>query len=353
MSSVSRITVRLLAALLGLAFGNTSFAVGSRTLHLYTWSDYIDPALVAEFESEHDATLRFSYFESDEERDQELAASGGDGFDLIMMSDTRIGSHGRRGWLAPIERDRVPNLAHVEPRWTDAVPGAREYGVPYLFGMMGIVWRSDLVAAPPTRWKDLLEPDRTLRGRLIMSGDARELVGVAMLAGGDSANDGSRDAVRRAGDRLAAQRPHVSGYGYPSLGPESSLASGETIAAMMYSGDALTLREHTPSIAYAVPEEGALLWVDYLTVAASSRRKPLAHAFLDFMNRPENAARLAEYLYYPTPNAAARALLPAEFLADPIIYPSDAELRRSAFLTPLPPRTVRLVNSIGAELRLH
>lgn len=350
-SAIARL--RFAGLLLVLAPLAGALAANGRTLHLYTWSEYLDPELVAEFEAEHDAKLRFSYFESDELRDQELAASGGSGYDLIMVNSTRIESYGRRGWLAPIDHAAVPNLRHVEPRWRDAVPGARDYGVPFLMGTLGIAWRDDLVTSPPTSWAELLGPSAELDGRVMMNRSPRELLGVALQAAGESANDPSREALERAGERLLAQKPHLLDYGYPSLGPESLLSSGKVHAAMMYSGDVLLVQEHTPSIAYTLPSDGGLLWIDYLGIASSSRNKALAHAFIDFLNRPANAARLAEALYYATPNAAARALLPAAFLADPVINPSPAELERAELLTPLPPRRKKQLNGIGAQLFLQ
>lgn len=340
-------------AALGTPFGPASADGAPGALHVYTWAEYIDPGLVAEFEAAHDAVVRFDYFDSDEQRDLELAESGGGVYDVILMSDTRIGAAGRRGWLAPIDREAVPNARHVDPRWAEAVPGALEYGVPYLRGSMGIAWRTDLVATPPTRWLDLLEPSAELRGRVLMDGDARQLVAVALKADGASANTGSRAAIDRAAERLLAQRPHVRGYGYPGLGPESSLARGDVVAAMVYSGDVLTMQAHTPTLAYALPEEGGLLWVDYLTVGAGARDEALAHAFIDFLTRPANAARLADHLHFATPNRAAEALLPPDFLADPVIYPSAAELERAEFVVPLPPRRKRDVNTIGAQLALQ
>ena len=54
------------------------------------------------------------------------------------------------------------------------------------------------------------------------------------------------------------------------------------------------------------------------------------------MNEPRTAARQAEYVYYPTPNKAAEAFLPAEFLADELIYPPQALLDRSSFYKAVP-----------------
>lgn len=351
MCGAMRLPVLVLAGVQALLGGVLpASADAGRELHVFTWSDYVDPALVSVFEAQNDVTVRFSYFGSAEQRDTELASSDRHGFDLIMMNDTRIAASGRRGWLAPIDRDLVPETRHVDPRWADAVSGSLIYGVPYLRGTLGIGWREDLVVDAIDSWGDLLDPVAELEGRIFMSDDPRELVGVALKAGGHSANDASSAALREAEKRLWTQRPAVGAYRYPSLSDKSSLVTGDVVAGMMYSGDVRLMQEHTPSIRYSLPTEGGIIWVDYLTVAAASRNQVLAHAFIDFLNRPANAAQLAEFLYYATPNMAAEKLLPRSLLDDPIIYPDADALVDSELLGPLPPRSKKRVNSIGAAL---
>jgi spermidine/putrescine transport system substrate-binding protein len=95
-----------------------------------------------------------------------------------------------------------------------------------------------------------------------------------------------------------------------------------------------------------VPEEGTAIWCDYLAVLESSKRKALATKFIDFLNRPEVAARNAWFVNYATPNMAARAHLPAEYLEDRVINPDAAVVLRSEFYRPLPPRAQRTTNSV-------
>ena len=119
---------------------------------------------------------------------------------------------------------------------------------------------------------------------------------------------------------------------------------------MLYSGEVTILREHHPDIEYVVPEEGSNIWCDYLAVLESSKRKGLARKFIDFLNRPEVAARNALFLKYATPNMAARAHLPAEYLEDRIINPDAAVVSRSEFFRPLPPRAQKTTNSVFSAI---
>ena len=92
------------------------------------------------------------------------------------------------------------------------------------------------------------------------------------------------------------------------------------------------------------------IWIDYLAVLASSDNKDLAYEFLNYLNDPVINAKNAQFVYYATPNKAAETLLPADFLADPIIYPSQKALANSEFFKVLPPRVKRKRNNIFARI---
>lgn len=321
-----------------------------RKLDFLTWSEYIDPAVVAEFERRFNAEVTYTYFESDDHRDEILAANAGRGFDVILVNGLQIEQYGRRDWLVPITGAAVPNRRHIAPRWAEAFPGARTYGVPYFWGNIGIAYRKDRVPEGFTSWRELLQPAERLRGKIIMNRSARELVAFALKATGHSANTADPRLLAQAEQMLIEQKPYVQSYGYIALSAESSLVRGDVWATTLYNGDVLVVGEHQPDIAYAMPKEGSLLWVDYLAVAQASDQKDLALAFINFLNEPEIAARLAEFVHYATPNRAAERYLPEAFLANPIIYPPPEQLARSEFFHELPPPARRKINSIGVRL---
>ena len=271
----------------------------------------------------------------------------------VFMDATRFAQFGRwegevrwAGRSLQVDPARVTNLVHVDDRWRDMFPGARDYAVPYFWGTLGIGYRADLVPEPITSWQQLFRPAEPLRGRIGMIGDPFDLLGMALKALGYSANSADRRELAEAERLLHDQKPYVRTYRYVSLTEESSLVTGEVAASMMYSGDALMVAEHHDEIVYVVPEEGGNIWIDYLVVMASSSKKQAAKTFINFLNEPENAAQLAEYVYYATPNLAAERLLPKEFLEDPTIYPSRSVLERSEFYTELPPRADKRRNTI-------
>ena len=103
----------------------------AQTLHVYTWPEYIDPEVVSEFERSRNVTVRFTYFDSDETRDNDLAASAGRGYDVLMVNRLQLPSYVRRGWLEPLTEKHIPNRRHVEERWSDSLNEATNFGVAY------------------------------------------------------------------------------------------------------------------------------------------------------------------------------------------------------------------------------
>jgi spermidine/putrescine transport system substrate-binding protein len=266
------------------------------------------------------------------------ALSHNKGFDLALINGASIRVLANRGWLEPLNESSIPNLKYVNPRWRTEFEKAEDFGVPYFWGTIGIVYRKDLVPFPVSSWMDLLQPAEELHGKISMIGDSSDLIGAALKALGYSLNSTNEDEMKEAEALLETQAPAVNTYRYLALNEDSALLTGEVVMSMMYNGDTRMLQEYSDDIVFVLPKEGGNIWTDYLSVLSASPRKADAKQFINFLNEPEIAARLAQYVYYATPNQAAEALLPADFRSDPVIYPSDEALRNSEVYSRLPPR---------------
>lgn len=346
--TVSALLTSLVLSLSAISLATSAIAASKpspkRSLVVLNWSEYLDPELVEKFEQQFNAEVSEVYFESDDLRDDMILETNATGYDLVMVNGINVDSYRQRGWIAPLDEAKVPNLKNIDDHWRDAFAATRTHAVPYFWGTMGIAYRADLVEQAPTSWMDLFQPAESLRGKIGMVENSRDLLGMALKALGHSANSSDPAEIKAAESLLLAQKPYVKTYNYVSLSEQSALVSGDLVAAMVFSGDALMVQEYHEDIAYAVPAEGGNIWVDYLAVMENSRNKDLAWAFINFINEPEHAAQLAEFVYYATPNTAAEKLLPQEFLEEPVIYPSEAALAKSEFYRPLPPRATKKRN---------
>jgi spermidine/putrescine transport system substrate-binding protein len=337
-------TILVLLPLLGQA--------SQRQLTLLNWGDYLAPEVVEAFEKAHDVKVIESLYSSDDDRTRLLMENDAVGYDLILVAGSDLARYAKRGWIAPLDHARMPNFKHLDARWLQAFPAAQDYGVPYFWGTLGILYRSDLVSTPIDSWLQLLRPAPELQGKIAMIEDGREFIGASLKALGHSLNSSDPEQLKAAEALLLEQKPHVRTYDAVSLDEHSPILSGEIVATIIYNGDALMLREYNDKLRYVLPREGGNLWVDYFTLGGKAHDVDLAYAFLDFLNEPAQAARQALFSHYASPNHAARALLPKAMLSDPSIYPDPASLTTSEFYTAQPARAQRLRNQISARV-LH
>ena len=322
----------------------------NKELTFLTWSDYMDPALVTAFEKKFKAKVKMVYFETDDMRDDLLVQTDGKGYDLILSSGVSINKYRKYGWLDNITVRDVPNLKNIDDKWLSLFKISKDFSVPYFWGTTGIGYRKDLVGKDVVSWQSLFKPEAKLRNKISMIKSSQDSIGMALKALGYSANSENPKEIKEAGSLLKAQKPFVSHYSYMAIDETSALVKGEVAMAMIYNGDALALKEFNENIEYVLPEEGGNIWMDYIVLSKFSKNKKLAYQFLNFLNEPVNAAQLAEYIYYATPNKEAEKLLPAEFLKNSIIYPSDDALLKSEVYSALKPRTVKLRNKIFSKI---
>ena len=317
-----------------------------RELVFLSWPDYMDQGLIKKFEKQQGCRVRQVYYETEEEQERLLSLTNGKGYDVVLVSMINGLSYLNRKWLAPVDAARVPNLRHIDPAWGRLAPELMRHAVPFSWGTMGIVYRKDLFKGEVRGWKDLLVPQEGLRGRILMIKDLRDAMVPALKMLGYSVNTRNMEELDAAEKVLLGQRPFVKKYGYPALDKKSPLVKGAIWMAMVYSGDAVTLQELHNNIAFVFPEEGTSLWLDNLVVLESSPNKELAMDFINFLNEPENGARLAGHIFQATPNLAAKKLLPQEHLRNTIIWPDEKIMVGAEPYAPLPPRVQKRYNSI-------
>jgi spermidine/putrescine transport system substrate-binding protein len=316
----------------------------AQDLVVLNWQGYLDPALIEKFEAARGARITEVNFESDDQRDAMMIQADGAGYDVVLVNGTSLHAYVRHGWLARLDTARVPNVAHIDPAWRTAYAEAPDYAVPYFWGLIGIAYHADKLGRPLAHWMDLLRPAPELQGRIAMLDNAREVTAVALRALGYDVNATAPDQIDAAMHLLDAQRPFVKTYEYIDLS-HGGLESGDVLAALAYSGDWIGLHRDHPEIAYVVPSEGSVRWVDYLTVPSASRHAALAWDFINFLNEPGNARQLARYVDYPSPHRAAAGDLSHDKLAHELQNPPAELLSRCALLVPMPPRSARLVNA--------
>lgn len=279
---------------------------GAKELHVFTWSAYLDPAVVAEFEKETGAKVVESNFSSNEEMRAKLQAGGG-GYDLVCPTDYAVVQLVQDGLLQRIDLAKVPNRKHLSPQFrSPAYDPDGTWSVPFRWGVTGIGWHADRVKDPPKSWREFFAAaaDGKL-GKVSLLDDQREVLGAALLALGRSPNSRDPKDVADAKALVAAAKPNVAKF--DSDDPATSLVQGEMALAQGWSGQFANGRRDDPAVSFVVPSEGAFTYVDNWSVPKGAPHPDLAHAFLDFLLRPDVAAKLVNGNLYASVNEAAKA----------------------------------------------
>lgn len=309
----------------------------NHNLSLLTWSDYIAPEVITAFEKEFNARIEVVSFDNEDQRDRKMTAANGRGFDLILLNNSSLPDYIALGWLAPVNTQAIDHFQHIDPRWA-YLEADTHYAIPYLWGTVGIAWRQDLVSEPPTDWGQFFDLAAAQSHPMELMENHRDLMGAALLAGGHSVNSHSESDLKQASRIIRRALKADTSLNNPILTEQAPLVRGEVHLAMMYNGDALFLAELQPNIRYAVPTSGTILWVDYWAIARYSQSVELAHKFLDFLNRPDVAARNSEYLHYASTNYSALKLLDDMIYNNPQIYPSKTVIEQAEVTRALPPK---------------
>lgn len=293
----------------------------SGRLTLLIWPGYVSPATLEDFAAESGVSVELEIVPS---ADEMVARMRGrpPAPDVLVPPDYAVRQLSAEGLLLPLDPALLPNLVHLEPHFRTGRahdPEAR-LSLPKDWGTTGYLYRADRIAGSPASWADFWElaASPAHSGRVSLLDSPGEVIGAALKRRGRSYNDSSPEALGRARLDLLDLHPHLRCFAtdYKPL-----LAGGEVDLALGWNGDAAALAAQGVPVRYVLPAEGSQIWEDDWAISADSRQPAQAHRFLDFMLRPEIAAREAEFTGYATPNREAKARLAPSLREDPAIYP--------------------------------
>ena len=313
---MKKIALVLAILLVGTLFGCAA-KEDRNTLYVLNWGDYIDEALLTQFEEETGIQVNYTTMATNEEMMVKLEEADCI-YDVCFPSDYIIERLIQKDLLHELNKDNIPNLQYIDERFLDLdFDPENKYSVPYMWGTVGILYNTTMVQEPVTSW-DILW-DETYADQILMYDSIRDTIGVALMKLGYSINTRNEADIQAAEEALIAQKPIVQAYlGDPI---KDRLISGGAAMGIVYSGDAMWCMCENPDLAYAVPETGSNLWFDNIIIPKTSDNTEAAEAFINFLCDPEVAAQNAEYIGYSTPNAAALEILGEEYINDPTYNP--------------------------------
>jgi putrescine transport system substrate-binding protein len=323
-----------------------------RVLNVYNWSEFIEPQVVADFERAYGIKVHYDVYDTNEMMEVKLLA-GRTNYDVVVPGGSFFEREVKAGVYRTLEPARLPHLQGEDPGAVRAVaaldPSQPPHGVAYMWlisvglGFDAHKLRARVPGAPVDSWRLLFDPLVVAHfadcGVSVLD-SPDDVVGAVFALMGVDPNSESREALAKAETVLHAVRPYIRMV--DSARYFADLANGDVCLALGWSGDIAQARLRAGeagkpvTIEYSVPKEGSFGIVDVFAIPRDAPHPRNAHLFIDYLLRPEVAARNTMKVSYASGVAGAAALVDAVYRNEAAIYP-PAEVR--ARLAPMRARS--------------
>lgn len=286
-------------------------------VNVYNWGEYMDKTILEDFEKETGIKVKYDTFVTNEDLYVKMK-KGGDAYDVIVPSDYMIERMIKENLIQPLDKSKISTLDNINPDLMNApYDPESKYSVPFLWGTLGIVYNKNNVSETVDSWDILWKEE--YKNKIVMLESSRDSIGIALIRLGYSINTKNENELEEAKKLLIEQKPLVLAYQVDQT--KDMVIGEETDLAVMYSGDAYDAVRQNENLDYVVPKEGSNLWFDSMVIPTNAKNVENAHKFIEYMGRPEVAAKLANYVGYSTPNIKARDLLEEDMKNSPIVFP--------------------------------
>ena len=306
-------------------------------VRLYSWEAYFGAASIKAFETETGNTVTYDVFDSNDTVETKILA-GNSGYDVVTpnLSPHLARQIPLKAW-GELDKGMLPNLANLDPELIAKVSEADAAGfhaVPWMWGTTGVGHNEDKIKAimadaPVDSWKLVFDPETAAKFKdcgISILDDAEQVLGSALIYLGLDPDTDDPTVLEKAVELISKVRPSIRQFHGSNY--IAGLAAGDLCVAMGYSGDMLVATNRAKEagnsfvISYRLPKEGNLVWFDTLAIPADAPDREAAHAFINFMMKPEVAAASANETGFATANKAALALVDKAISGNPNFYPS-------------------------------
>jgi putrescine transport system substrate-binding protein len=354
-----------IAGVLTLA-GSAATSQPERYVNVYNWSDYIAPSVPEDFTRETGIRVRYDTFDSNDTLETKLLA-GKSGYDVVVPSAYFLERQIKAGVFQKLDKAKLPNLVNVWPMIAERLaahdPG-NQYAANYMWGTVGIgynVKKAREILGPDAvidSWSLVFDPANLAKFKdcgVHMLDSSDDILPAALHYLGRNPNSVEPADLEAAADLVAKVRPFVRKF--HSSEYLNSLASGEICLVVGFSGDVkqaqkrATEAKNGVEIGYAIPKEGAQMFFDNFAIPKDARNADAAHAFINYMLRPDVAAKNTNFLSYANGDLASQKLIDPAILSDRTIYPDAATMARLYTINAHDAKATRLMNRLWTRIK--
>jgi putrescine transport system substrate-binding protein len=337
-----------------------------RVVNIYNWSDYIDPTVIADFTRATGIKVRYDTFDSNDTLETKLLA-GKSGYDVVVPTAYFLERQIKAGLFQKLDKSKLPNLVHVWPEIAQRLAGydpGNLFAVNYMWGTTGIGYNVDKIRAvlgPDARvdsWDMIFKPENLAKFKdcgVMMLDSADDILPAALRYLDLDPNTTNPADLEKAAGLLSKVRPSVRKF--HSSEYLTALATGEICLVVGWSGDIKQAQKRAQEaktrveIGYAIPKTGAQMWFDNFAIPKDAKNVAEAHAFIDYMLKPEVAAKNSNFVSYANGNLASQTLIDKNVLEDRAVYPDAATMKSLYTITAHDQKTQRLMNRLWTRVK--
>lgn len=297
-------------------------------VNVYNWGEYISDGsedyvdLIDKFEKEYNIKVNYTTYETNEELYNILKTTNSQ-YDVIIPSDYMVEKLINEGLVQKLNLDNIPNRKGLMEKFKyPEFDPTGEYTVPYMWGVVGMVYNTTMVDYEPDSWQCLW--DEKLSGSILQFNNSRDAYAISMQLCNINPNNFTKDDVDIASKKLLEQKPILKKYVMDQVFAE--MENNQAAIAPYYMGDIIMMMDNNENLACALPKEGSNLYVDSMCIPTCAQNKEGAEKFINFMTAPQNSKDNSDYIGYSTPVQGAYELLDKETRENEFIYPSDEYL---------------------------
>jgi putrescine transport system substrate-binding protein len=353
-----------LSAMLAVGVSNVAQAA-DKELHIFNWSDYIDTSIIEDFTKETGIKVVYDVYDSMEILETKMLA-GGSGYDIVVPTDRNLKRLIDVGVFQPLDKSKIPNLSHMWDEITNRLatydPG-NEIAVNYMWGTTGTGYNVNKIKeimpdAPVDSMDMFFKPEVVSKFKdcgVYMLDSPDDVIPAALSYLGLPPDSKDPAEIEKAGELLMSIRPYIRKFHSSEF--IQGLANGDICLAFGYSGDVIQARDRAAEadnkveIAYSIPKEGALLWMDSMAIPKDAPNPEAALAFINYIQKPEVIAKATNYVSYANGNKDSQAFINKEILDDKTIYPDEAVMKKLYTTTPNDPKVQRVVTRLWTKIK--
>ncbi len=311
----------LKACLCGFTIVLSCFQAKAEEVRVYLWDEYLSNSVVAQFEAETGHKVVLNYFDNGQQRNDLITSGQASVYDLVLLDGYRLITYHSIGLTKSLNNELVPNRKHINK---DALNSCGEGGIPYSWGTMGIGYRQNHFETPITSWKQLFKVSSE-GSPITIPVDNVDTVATALLSLGFDPMTNNTDELKQAYSLLLEIKKHVFKFRHALSYAVEMKEKSIITAAAIYNDDlahiiALTGQNDWK---YVVPDEGTIIWNECFAAPSHKPIRKATLAFLNFINRPDIAAKNAEEIWMATSNESALKYTSSEYLNDTSLFPTN------------------------------